>query len=318
MAPSLDYPASLHFPLSYSPQKQIHTDKQPGINVNVVEIIEEQEDPLVHERTRLRRHLGLSDPGEPPCETPQIQPLFFIERGPDSKGVKCNLPGCTDGIKSGDLRLALNPGMGENIWFRSSSDYYHIPCFERLADLTDSRYLNRIQPLTRHTFKLRGLKPSSVVDGSYLVPAGVERLILEWKFTRGVAIDKRDGIYDPRLYTLDAGVYDLLYKAGSGGYWPTSRPGGLEQYEYYVLMRLCAVNEVDRGVGWNLFEEFLGDGEGALADRHDFSEILGRWSRAEVEESGEIEEHVLSATAVRAIRRLSAIPTPQVGFNRLY
>ncbi|KAL2825828.1 hypothetical protein BDW59DRAFT_179806 [Aspergillus cavernicola] len=314
MAPSIAYPASPpQTPISFSlkPQK--------SISVDVVEIIEE-EDPLDNERARLRRHLGLSNPNEPPCETPQIQPLFFIERVPDTKGVTCSLPGCTQGIQHGDLRFALNPGMGGDTWFRSSSDYYHIPCFSTLADFTNPTYLNLIHPLTRHTFKHRGLKPSSVLDGSYLVPCGVERLILEWKYTRAIALDKRDGVYDENLYRLDPSVHDLLYKAGSAGYWPEGRPAGLDQYEYYVLLKMCAVNEGD---GWNLFEQFLGKGEG---EGRDLSEVLRGWERGfrlawgrEADNEDRKEgPPLLSPTAVRAIRRLSAIPTPQVGFNRLY
>ncbi|KAI9371605.1 hypothetical protein BJX61DRAFT_548178 [Aspergillus egyptiacus] len=321
MAPSVDCPVSS--PSTSSSPVSLPPKAEKQIAVNVVEITEE--DPLDHERTRLRRHLGLAIPGEQ-CTTPQTPPLFFIERVPDTKHLKCKLPGCTEGIEPGDLRLALNPGMGEQTWFRSSSDYYHIPCFERLADLSDPAYLNRIQPLTRHTFKLRGLKASSVLDGSYLVSGGVERLILEWKITRGMAIEKRDGVLTDEAgrYALDADVYDLLYRAGEAGYWPPSeRPGGLDQYEYYVLLRMLAPNECDRaGTGWNLFEAFLGDAEEGLGGRHDLSAMLRRWEGAVslawkgARDGVKVEgEQALDAMAVRAIRRLSIIPKPQAGFN---
>lgn len=162
-------------------------------------------------------------------------------------------------------------------------DYYHIPCFERLADFTQSCYLDRIVPLTRNTFKLRGLKPSSVSDGSYLLPGGAERLILEWKVTRGMAIDKRDGVYDEAFYRLDPDVNDLLYKAGSSQFWPTGRPGGLDVFEYYTLARTVAVNECSGEEEWNLFEQFLGQDKGSgVWGGHDLSSLVGRWQEAVV------------------------------------
>ncbi|KAL2812252.1 hypothetical protein BJX63DRAFT_248206 [Aspergillus granulosus] len=343
MAPSIDYPAPVQLPFSNSiPQKQ------NTINVSVVEILEEDSDhahswdnghglspresigPLDSERARLRNHLGLpTHEGAPFPDQPRIQPLFFIERVPDSRAVTCSLPGCTRGsLQPGELRLALNPGMGGDMWFRSSSDYYHIPCFELLADFASPAYLDRIQPLTRNTFKLRGLKPSSVLDGSYLLPGGIERLILEWKITRGKAIDKREGVYDERMYTLDESVYELLYRAGSRRYRPICRPGSLDQFEFYTLSKTLAPNEhSSRGrEEWNLFEAFLGEEEGV----HDLSGMLGRWQDAVAlarqdtrspssnsVSSEDEDQTVLSPTAVRAIRRLSVIPTPQIGFNRL-
>ncbi|KAL3462496.1 hypothetical protein BJX64DRAFT_277202 [Aspergillus heterothallicus] len=348
MAPSIDYPAPLPDPAPLS--KNSIPQKQNTFSVSVVEILEDDSDhaqtsdegyisshqdvidPLDPERQRLRNHLGLpAKEGAPVPEQPRIQPLFFIERVPDSRAIKCSLPGCSHGaLQPGELRLALNPGMGGDMWFRSSSDYYHIACFELLADFTSPAYLDRIQPLTRNTFKLRGLKPSSVFDGSYLLPGGVERLVLEWKVTRGKAIDKRDGVYDERMYKLEESIYELLYRAGSRSYRPVRRPGLLDQFEFYTLSKTLAPNETAHGgkEEWNLFERFLEDGE--AKGIHDLSEILRRWRDAAILASQhtiksssngiprEIEDQpVLSATAVRAIRRLSTIPIPQVGFNRL-
>ncbi|KAJ0423178.1 hypothetical protein BJY00DRAFT_278859 [Aspergillus carlsbadensis] len=348
MAPSIDYPAPL--PLSLSLSNSI-PQKQNAINVSVVEILEDDAvedqshqdnhnvharepiDPLDSARKRLRNHLGLpAEQGAPVPDQPRIQPLFFIELVPDSRAVSCSLPGCTHGaLQPGELRLALNPGMGGDMWFRSSSDYYHIPCFELLADFTSPAYLDRIQPLTRNTFKLRGLKPSSVFDGSYLLPGGVERLILEWKVTRGKAIDQRDGVFDERMYKLEESIHELLYRAGSRTYKPIRRPGLLDQFEFYTLSKTLAPNEFEYTGGrkeeWNLFESFLGEEDGV----HDLSGMLERWERAVAlawqdmrsssstfsASSEEEDQPGLSPTGIKAIRRLSAIPTPQVGFNRL-
>ncbi|KAL5332479.1 hypothetical protein BJX70DRAFT_129735 [Aspergillus crustosus] len=317
MTPSIEYyPAAL----SHTP---FPTKKPPQVNISVIELSDDEQqqqqqtqtDPLDSERIRLRRHLGL---GDNPGDAPTIQPLFFIERVPDTKSVSCSLPGCAEHINPGALRLALNPGMGGNMWFRSSSDYYHIPCFETLADFTQPTYLDLIQPLTRHTYHLRGLKPSSISDGSYLLPGGVERLLLEWKVTRGMAIDKRDGVFNAEVYRLDPDVHELLYSAGKRGFWMAGRPAMLDQYEYWVLLRM-AINEwgsdSEGEGGWNLFEAFLGSEEDE--GRHDLSGMLGRWERAVAIASGDVKENgdeeregELSRTAIKAIRRLSIIPKP--------
>ena len=70
---------------------------------------------------RLRRHLGLGEsPGMPPGSPPDCAPIFFIERAPSSRnGASCQLPRCSDRIRPGEYRVALNPGM--NISTRYSS-----------------------------------------------------------------------------------------------------------------------------------------------------------------------------------------------------
>lgn len=81
------------------------------------------DDVLTIERRRLREHLGLGlEPGDPPSDPPQIQPLFFVEMAPDSRrGAKCKLPICDNYISPGELRLAMNPAMGYGSWYRSSA-----------------------------------------------------------------------------------------------------------------------------------------------------------------------------------------------------
>ncbi|KAL4812434.1 hypothetical protein BDW67DRAFT_170060 [Aspergillus spinulosporus] len=308
MAPSISFsdPARPPQPPSHTLSSTKH--QKATINVNIVEITASDHDisssssysseikieELENERARLRRHIGLDS-----AHAPQPQPLFFIERVPDTNAapISCSLPGCKGGISPGSLRLALNPGMSGVSWFRSSSDYYHIPCFERLADFNESAYLNRLVPLTRNTFRLRGLKLSSVSDGSYLLSGGAERLILEWKLRRGMEIDKRDGVFDPACYELGRGVHALMYEAGSRGYWPSGRPAELDMYEYYTLARTVAVNESGDGneEEWNLFEAFLGhreSGSESGSGRHDLSELLERWEQSKV---SVLPHHLVSA-----------------------
>ncbi|KAL4745435.1 hypothetical protein BDW72DRAFT_58781 [Aspergillus terricola var. indicus] len=295
MAPSISFPDPAPPQLSHALSSIKHP--KATVDVNIVEITPSDHDisssssyssseikieELENERARLRHHIGLES-----AHPPQPQPLFFIERVPDTNTayIPCSLPGCKAGISPGSLRLALNPGMSGVTWFRSSSDYYHIFCFERLADFSESAYLNRLVPLTRNTFRLRGLKLSSVSDGSYLLSGGAERLILEWKVRRGMEIDKRNGVFDPACYELDRDVHALMYEAGSRGYWPSGRPAGLDMYEYYTLARTVAVNECEDGneEEWNLFDAFLGHQEsGGGSGRHNLSELLKRWEQSKV------------------------------------
>lgn len=271
-------------------------------------------DSLKTERKLLRQHLGLGpNPGDPPAgPPPQTQPLFFIEMAPDSRGgAKCKLPTCDENIMPGELRLAMNPAMGYGSWSRSSASksqiplkvgffclslirydadhmlhlfagLYHIHCFEKLADFTQADFLDRIQPLTRQTWKLRGLNAGSVLDGNYLVPGGVERLVLEWKVTHGKWIDKRDGVYDESEdeKRVHADFFALLRKAGSSEYKQLMKPTGLSFDEYYNLLGPLAPYESDGPHDteeWNLFDTYLDSTVKALDNPHDLSTMLQRW-----------------------------------------
>lgn len=159
-------------------------------------------------------------------------------------------------------------------------DFYHVECFEKIADFSQADFLHRIQPLTRTTWKLRGLKASSVLNGNYLVPGGVERLVLEWKVTRGEWIDKRDGSYDESKNRLDQGFDDLLHKAGSAGYKPQAKPENMERSEYYNLLSSLAPYESDGPDDteeWNLFDQYLDRTAETLDNPHDLSQMLLRW-----------------------------------------
>ncbi|CAP91151.1 hypothetical protein E8E15_000361 [Penicillium rubens] len=286
-------------------------------------------DPLEIERKLLRQHLGLGpNPGDPPADSPpQIQPLFFIEMAPDSRrGAKCKLPTCDENIMPGELRLAMNPAMIYGGWSKSSASLYHIHCFEKLADFTHADFLDQIQPLTRQTWKLRGINAGSVLDGNYLVPGGVERLVLEWKVTHGKWIDKRDGVCDEseeekRVY---ADFLALLRKAGSSKYKQHMKPTGLPHDKYHNLLVTLAPYESDGPDDteeWNLFDTYLDSTVKAFNDPHDLSTMLQRWHEDValvskdvdgLDERGRAAKARLGAKAIRALKRLSVIPMPSL------
>ncbi|KAK2734313.1 hypothetical protein FQN57_001718 [Myotisia sp. PD_48] len=287
------------------------------------------DDSLKWEKRSLRCHLGLGpEPGDPPSNSPRIQPLFFIEIAPDSRnGSKCKLPKCDEPILPGDIRLALNPAMSSNSWHESSADFYHIRCFEKIVDFSQAGISALVQPLTRNSWKVRGLKAGTILDGNYLVPGGLERLVLEWKATRGEWIDKRDGVYDEEGNRLDPDFEALLRNAGSSAYQKQTKPEGMPQSEYYNLLFKLAPYE-SNGPGdteeWNLFATYLDSSAEALHNPHDLSTMLERWENDTMlainkeEDLDEVERAAksrLGGKAIRALQRLSVIPMLQIGLT---
>jgi hypothetical protein len=138
-------------------------------------------------------------------------------------------------IESGRYRIAMMPAMSGptyhaaknaskslQIWIVSggakadvSSDFYHVACFEKIADLSKADFLDRISPATRSTCHIRNLKGASIPDGNYLCEGGVERLVLEWKVQRGGWTDEREGKKVDSLEETLPEFNNLLRKAGS-------------------------------------------------------------------------------------------------------
>lgn len=159
------------------------------------------------------------------------------------------------------------------------ADLYHVRCFEKLVDFSQSNYLGRINPVTRNTVRLRGVKGTSVLDGNYLVDGGAERLILEWKVSMGRLIDKRDGV---PIEPLEPEFNDLLRKSGSASYQPR-KVKGMTDIEFINLAHNLAPIESD-GDGdqeeWNLFEQYLPltfDDSEDLNEPHSLSSMLCAW-----------------------------------------
>ncbi|KAH7129131.1 hypothetical protein EDB81DRAFT_808769 [Dactylonectria macrodidyma] len=293
----------------------------------MVEDNNSESDPLRINIEMLRDHMGLprrSD-GSPPRFTPGVTALFFIETAPpSSRGSRCKLPTCTKGpINPGQYRIALNPSMDYGNFMRGregTADFYHLRCFEMIADFSQISYLKRVNPVTRSTFNLRGIKASSMMDGNYLLDGGAERLVLQWKVERGRQIDERDDapIHDQPPLAQD--FADLLKRAGEPGF-QAQKPEGMEFSEFRNLTTILAPNESDGPEDdevWNLFDEFLYTREpGSLDNRHDLSDMLETWqsySMLATEDESMLNAAGLEAKAklrpkdIRALQRLSRIP----------
>ncbi|KAI0412599.1 hypothetical protein F5X98DRAFT_379642 [Xylaria grammica] len=251
--------------------------------------------------------------------------FFFVERSPQSgrRGAGCQFISCEEKIQEGDYRIAVCPGTNKK------ADFYHIRCFEKLADFSEPECLKRLQPVTRATFFMRELKTTSVADGNYLVDGGAEKLILHWISSMGRLTNERDGL-DNEPGDLD--LVQLVYKAGSASF-TAKRPEGIEDMEYLNLLRSLAPIESD-GPGdtdeWNLIEEYspLGfddlddlkqtDSLSSMLEKWRFDSFLAASEEGDLSEKGKELRNKLGEKAIRAIRRLySCVEPPLRAFRKV-
>ncbi|KAL0943834.1 uncharacterized protein CTRU02_201721 [Colletotrichum truncatum] len=281
----------------------------------------------------LREHMGLprSPGGTPPRYQPSLAAGFFIELAPDSsRGSRCRLPTCNEGpIIPGRYRIALNPAMEWDNFMRGrsgSADFYHIRCFEMIADFSQVDYLKRVHAVTRSNFKVRGLKGNSILSGNYLVEGGIERLVLQWRVERCRQIYAGDGNAES-AEPMAENFANLLDKAGLPGF-EAEKPEGMTSHEYRNLLTILAPNESDGPEDndvWNLFEQYLYTRKpGSLDNRHDLSDMIDAWwfdallaSKNEDNLSQALKEErdKLGPKAIRALKRMSQIPMPDLQGN---
>lgn len=242
---------------------------------------ERAENLLAAERDLLRRHMGLPrKAGDPAPRPPRNIAGFFIERAP--REARCKLPTCWKPIPPGDYRLALAPGMDLEDWNRGqlgSVDYYHIRCFEEIADFSESAFLDRVYPVTRNTYNLRVLKGTGILDGKYLLDAGAESLVTAWSISRDRLIDDRDGVHR-EIDQTSKDFADLVLKAGIPGFKLPEPEGMMPQELWYRANHLAPVENdgPDDTEPWSLHEEYLDDSPESLDNKHDLSEMLELWS----------------------------------------
>ncbi|RKF81185.1 hypothetical protein GcM1_185007 [Golovinomyces cichoracearum] len=272
-----------------------------------------------HQRAALRRHLelggSLRDPSQDrnPVAKKRTPPVsIIIERTPGpNKSEKCALSGCLYGFTADQYRIAVTPAMNKNAV--QNMDLYHVSCFEKIADLSDSALLNCIEPYTRQS---NFNKP----EIEYVCAGGVERLVLEWK-TRQLrlsALKKKNEETDQKYDDEDVVDYDeeeeeeeeeeadeeiysqaalkcqqsperllndLLYNAGSSRFKPYDLVPGMERQQYLLLLKSLAPWESDGPNDkdeWNLFNTFLGPDESNKTftyDRVKLSVVLDKWKR---------------------------------------
>ncbi|POS88086.1 hypothetical protein EPUL_000330 [Erysiphe pulchra] len=277
-----------------------------------------------YERNALRRHLGFDNSSRDlatqetsfrsPAMTSPVS--FIVERSPPSiKPAKCSFPCCSQVFVSGRYRVAVSPAMKKNA--AQNVDLYHVSCFERIADLSDSAFLERIEPFTRFTNVNRPQE-------DYICAGAVERLVNEWK-TRRIRwntivknsyeeeeqnSDDEDDIYDgeneennddsedddvdeeicsrtsiQKNQFNERLLDDLMHNAGSSRFKPYGLVPGMQRQQYFLFLKSLAPWESD-GPGdtqeWNLFDTFLGQEESdrtRIQPNVNLSAVLEKWEK---------------------------------------
>ncbi|CAI6092575.1 unnamed protein product [Clonostachys chloroleuca] len=225
-------------------------------------------------------------------------------------------------IESDDYRVAVDPGMW-NYW--GKADFYHVECFEKLADLTNEKYLDRLKPLSRNNFAQRNANQSTMMSGFYLLDAGAERLILQWIFVMRKLIAKRDGTDGPK--SLDPILHGLWYKSGSAKFTSAEKPEGMSQFEFRKLQTTLAPVESDGPEDdneWNLFDIFMTireDDEKCEEGKTTLGRMLKSWracwtladaDEEMLDEAKKKLKEILGEKFIRAVERLSQIPMPDL------
>ncbi|OJJ50307.1 hypothetical protein ASPZODRAFT_13393 [Penicilliopsis zonata CBS 506.65] len=137
------------------------------------------EETLEDARGNLEAHLynldGLSD-------RPRVK--FFIEVCPDKlRPDVCRHPKCQQDIDALEYRVAVQPSISSP-WRNRATEFYHLNCFEEVADFNNPNHVQRVYPLTRHNYEECRLRRRQFSRGHYLVNSGAERLIEKWKENR--------------------------------------------------------------------------------------------------------------------------------------
>lgn len=118
-------------------------------------------------------------------------------------------------------------------------------------------------------------------DGNYLVDAGAERLVLEWKTRQVRLINARDGVSD-ESESPPPEFAEVYYNAGRPDFrYGKKLPSGMTRHDFNNLETVLAPNESDGPYddkNWNLFDSFHSiRGPESLNHRQSLSEMLKIW-----------------------------------------
>ncbi|KAJ5464910.1 uncharacterized protein N7458_000596 [Penicillium daleae] len=183
-------------------------------------------------------------------------------------------PGRDDAVSLEKKRLIRHLGLETTLSRHPSRVAHTVPSLFFIESLAHSTRNKRCKMPTSELF--RGVNVGGILDGNYLVPGGVKRLVLEWKVTHGKWAEKRDGLYDESKEKLPADFESLLRQAGSAAY-QAKIPDGMDRYEYYDLITTLAPNESegpDDKSEWKLFNGYLDSDAQVLDNPYDLSRML--------------------------------------------
>lgn len=141
------------------------------------------------------------------------------------------------------------------------TEFFHISCLEKIADLSRAEYLDRIAPLNQTLASVRGLKESQILGGEYFCSPGMATLIYEWKMQRGRWIDG---------------------PAAARAEEPQEEPERTTDAPMAAFMRhqLSPIeSEAEDEEPWDLRKAYLNPDEDQSSwhDRHHLSTVVDRW-----------------------------------------
>ncbi|RYP02952.1 hypothetical protein DL764_005478 [Monosporascus ibericus] len=247
--------------------------------------------------------------------------IFWVQLTPQLPqigGLHCRFPNCDRMVNADDYSITVFPGMynmGLSPW-HAVTDRYHVECFENLVDFSQPRYLSRLRPMTRNTVPLQ-IGPYNVYP---FLDGGAEKLFVEWMSVLDGLVSRRAGRPWP---PTDLALYDILHSSGRQGFY-RHKPAPMSHYEYFLLTHQLAPIESDgpeEEDEWDLFDEYYRTDypHNIEYQARRLGEMLGSWQHDKVlansyedqlSENQRQEKRDLGARALRAIRRLSAIPMP--------
>ncbi|KAE8453881.1 hypothetical protein EG329_007657 [Mollisiaceae sp. DMI_Dod_QoI] len=216
---------------------------------------------------QLRQHLGLT-------QWPIVRSQFarnvhiWVELVPENAGAKMCRLRCGLRIKGG-YRITVFPGQKKF----PGREFYHLKCFEQIADFQDAEFLDRLLPAAPRFMSVRGQTTDAKPPPILFVDRGAKRLIEEWKHIMRRLINKRDNINND---DDNSESHDGYYKAGSSKDTPKI-PDGTDQENFEGLSNQLAPIESDGTLDsyeWDLFNRFLTvstERKEGLDDKHSLS-----------------------------------------------
>ncbi|KUJ15971.1 uncharacterized protein LY89DRAFT_719640 [Mollisia scopiformis] len=154
-------------------------------------------------RTALRQHIGL-EPGRTRTSTvAQVGFWLKLSHTPSLCRLDCDTPT----IASKTYRISVRPGMPNMARFRGTThvSFYHVHCFEKIADFSQTHYLDRLRPVTRQyptSSSHSSIPPDAISAGRHVLDAGAQLLFEFWKSIICSAI-QRNGHEQPGVGVIN-------------------------------------------------------------------------------------------------------------------
>ncbi|GKU06140.1 hypothetical protein FLAG1_09879 [Fusarium langsethiae] len=173
--------------------------------------------------------------------------------------------------------VTIRPPMFGSSTYRPN--YYHVPCFAKLANLAYLPHLHRLWPLNRFTWRRADMELNPATKSLFL-DGGAEMLLQEFKWRYYSWCRHRAGMENEPIPV----EVRLLFHRGIMPLSGTQVPG-ISTEEQQLLAGSLSPVESNHGDSdaptWNIFHYYLPDtsiGQSIMTKKDfDFPDILGRW-----------------------------------------